>query len=261
MMNRAGSTKKKMQKLLCKSSKVKLDFPGLPGPRSPLRRAIWRAIDPWDYVDTVWSGQGFVSLGIPVRSPASLLSRDEMRGQYFADPGMARDALAEVVGNLDIEITVRTESFGDVYVGLEQRLADDLKQVGLNPTIRRLDPAQFRDVVLNQRDYQIALGVLPPTSTTNSFLTALLHSQGRWNISGHKDRELDAMIEMQASEFNPIRREELLKEIQRRVLNQAYLFSPVTGASRWVFDPQGRGFYPNTALSEYLYWSRVWLDR
>ena len=226
-----------------------------------VRRAIWRAIDPWNYVDTVWSGQGFVSLGIPVRSPTSLLSREEMRGLYFADPGMARDALAEVAGNLDIEISVRTESFGDVYVGLEQRLTDDLKQVGFNPTIRRLDPAQFSDVVLNQRDYQIALGVLPPTSTTNSFLTALLHSQGRWNISGHQDRELDAMIEMQASEFDPIKREELLKEIQRRVLDQAYLFSPVTGASRWVFDPQVRGFYPNTALSEYHYWSRVWLDR
>ncbi len=226
-----------------------------------VRRAIWRAIDPWNYVDTVWSGQGFVSVGIPVRSPASLLDRNEMRGQHFADPGMARDALAGAIGAGEIEITVRTEAFGDAYLGLEQRLTDDLRQVGFNPTVRRLNPAQFSETVLNQRDYQIALGVLPPTSTTNSFLTALLHSQGRWNISGHQDRVLDAMIERQASEFNPVKRGGLLKEIQRRVLEQAYLFSPVTGASRWVFDPQVRGFHPNTALSEYLYWSRVWLDR
>ena len=226
-----------------------------------VRRAIWRAIDPWNYVDTVWSGQGFVSVGIPVRSPEWLLGREEMRGQYFADPGMAREALIGAGGTGEIEITVRTEEFGDVYLGLEQRLTEDLRQVGFNPTIRRLNPSQFSDIVLDQRDYQLALGVLPPTSTTNSFLMALLHSQGRWNISGHQDRELDAMIEGQASEFDPVKRGELLKAIQRRVLEQAYFFSPVTGASRWVFDPQVRGFHPNTALSEYLYWSRVWLDR
>ena len=69
------------------------------------------------------------------------------------------------------------------------------------------------------------------------------------------------MIERQASEFDSDKRKDLLKRIQRRVLEQAYLFIPVTGASRWVFDPQVRGFHPNTALSEYLYWSRVWLDR
>jgi len=91
------------------------------------------------------------------------------------------------------------------------------------------------------------------------------HHSTQWGnllfIAGHQDLELDAMIQRQASEFEPVRRGEMLKEIQRRVLEQAYLFSPVTGASRWVFDPQVQGFHPNTALSEYFYWSRVWLDR
>jgi ABC-type oligopeptide transport system substrate-binding subunit len=69
------------------------------------------------------------------------------------------------------------------------------------------------------------------------------------------------MIESQAAQFDPEVRSELLKDIQRYVLDQAYLFSPITGASRWVFNQDVKGFYPNTALSEYSYWSRVWLDR
>jgi peptide/nickel transport system substrate-binding protein len=230
-----------------------------------VRRAIWRAIDPWNYVDTVWAGQGFVSVGIPVPTSDWLLGRNEMRGQYFADPGMARETLREALiktgSSGEIEITVRTEEFGDAYLDLEQRLTEDLRQVGFDPSIRRLNPSQFSDIVLNQRDYQIALGVLPPTSTTNSFLMALLHSQGRWNISGHQNLELDGMIEAQAAESDPEKREDMLKEIQRQVMDEAYLFSPVTGASRWVFDPLVRGFHPNTALSEYHYWSQVWLDR
>jgi ABC-type transport system substrate-binding protein len=228
-----------------------------------VRRAILRAIDPWNYVDTLWSGQGFVSLGIPVQGPDRLLGRNEMRNQYFADPGGAREMLASsgVDGPVDIEITVRTEEFGEVYLGLEERVADDLREVGFNPIIRRLNPGRFSETVLGDKDYQMALGVLPPTSTTNRFLMGLLHSGGRWNIAAHQDEVLDAMIERQASEFDPDLRGDQLRDIQRYVLDQAYLFSPVTGASRWVFSGEVQGFYPNTALSEYIYWSRVWLDR
>ena len=162
---------------------------------------------------------------------------------------------------MQIELTVRSEEFGEVYLGLEQRVADDLRQIGFNPTIRRLNPAQFSETVLKHKDYQVALGILPPTSTTNSFLMGLLHSGGRWNISAHQDSELDGMIERQASEFDPNQRKTQLEAIQRHVLTQAYMFSPITGASRWVFNRDVQGFQPNTALSEYIYWSRVWLDR
>ena len=69
------------------------------------------------------------------------------------------------------------------------------------------------------------------------------------------------MIEDQSSEFNDITRRAQLTKIQRRVLEQAYLFTPVTAASRWVFSNDLKGFEPNTALSEYNFWSRTWLDR
>ena len=231
--------------------------------RLSVRRAILNSLDPWDYIDTLWSGQGFVSLGVPVQGPDWLLGRDEMRTQHFADPGAARELLAAsgVPGTLDIELTVRTEEQGEIYLDLAERIAKDLRRVGFNPTIRRLNPLQFSEAVLEHRDYELALGVLPPTSTTNSFLMGLLHSEGRWNVTGHQDSVLDAMIQQQAAEFDPEQRKRQLAEIQRYVLNQAYLFTPVSDGSRWVFNQDVKGFYPNTALSEYNYWSRVWLER
>ncbi len=231
--------------------------------RLSVRRAILNSLDPWDYIDTLWSGQGFVSLGVPVQGPDWLLGRDEMRTQHFADPGAARELLAAsgVPGTVDIELTVRTEEQGEIYLDLAERIAKDLRRVGFNPTIRRLNPLQFSEAVLEHRDYELALGVLPPTSTTNSFLMGLLHSEGRWNVTGHQDSVLDAMIQQQAAEFDPEQRKRQLAEIQRYVLNQAYLFTPVSDGSRWVFNQDVKGFYPNTALSEYNYWSRVWLER
>ena len=229
-----------------------------------VRRAIFKAIDPWDYVDNYWAGQGYVSVGIPVESADWLLDRGEIRPQYFADPSEARMLLAASGLSLpvDIELAVRTDRFESAYLDLAERVAADLRTVGFNPTIRRLNPARFGEVVVTEnKDYQLALGVVPPTSTTNSYLFALLHSAGRWNLAEHRDNVLDSMIERQAVELDPVRRRDQIREIQRYVLDQAYLFSPITGSTRWVFDPDLRGFHPNTALSEYIYWSRAWLDR
>ncbi len=236
--------------------------PGLS--ETAVRQAVFQAIDPWDYLDTVWSGQGFTSVGIPVRESGWLLDRAEMRQNYFADPGKARQLLANSGQGLpiDIEVTVRIERTGGENLALEERLIADLTAVGFNPELRRMNPVQFDDLVMGPaREFQLAVGAAPPTSTTNSYLFGLLHSQGQWNLAGHEDARLDSMIEAQAAEFNDRVRRDQLVEIQRRVLDQAYLFSPVTAASRWVFSSDLMGFEPNTALSEYNFWSRTWLDR
>ena len=229
-----------------------------------VRQAVFQAIDPWDYLDTVWSGQGFASVGIPVRESGWLLDRPEMRQNYFADPGKARQLLLDSGQRLpiDLEVTVRIARTGGENLALEERLIADLTAVGFNPELRRMNPVQFDDLVMGPaREFQLAVGAIPPTSTTNSYLFGLLHSQGQWNLAGHEDDQLDAMIEAQAAEFDDIARRDQLVEIQRRVLDQAYLFSPVTAASRWVFSSDLMGFEPNTALSEYNFWSRTWLDR
>lgn len=229
-----------------------------------VRQAVFQAIDPWDYLDTVWSGQGFASVGIPVRESGWLLDRPEMRQNYFADPGKARQLLLDSGQRLplDLEVTVRIERTGGENLALEERLIADLTAVGFNPELRRMNPVQFDDLVMGPaREFQLAVGAVPPTSTTNSYLFGLLHSKGQWNLSGHEDKQLDSMIEAQAAEFDDIARRDRLVEIQRRVLEQAYLFSPVTAASRWVFSSDLMGFEPNTALSEYNFWSRTWLDR
>ena len=229
-----------------------------------VRQAVFQAIDPWDYLDTVWSGQGFASVGIPVREAGWLLDRAEMRQNFFADPGKARQLLLNAGLRLpiDLEVTVRIERTGGENLALEERLMADLAAVGFNPELRRMNPVQFDDLVMGPaRDFQLMVGAVPPTSTTNSYLFGLLHSQGQWNLAGHEDSLLDSMIETQAAEFDDAARREQLVEIQRRVLDQAYLFSPVTAASRWVFSSDLKGFEPNAALSEYNFWSRTWLDR
>ena len=230
-----------------------------------VRQAVLKALDPWDYVRTIWKEQGFVSLGIPVERPHLLLTRDEMRGSYFADPSGASDILDGSGLPTPIEFNLTVADFGDIYLQQGRRIEKDLRSAGFAPAFKVLNPAQYGDAVWRDKDYQLAVGEVPLTSTTNSFLFAVLHgASGRWNVLGHSDSRLDDLIDKQAVEADSTIRRELVREIQRYLLQQAYLFSPATGSigtgARWVSGPRVKGFYPNTAASEYFYWAKAWVE-
>ena len=227
-----------------------------------VRQSVLQALDPWAYVDVVWAGQGSVGVGLPVPGPEWRLPSREMRNNYFASPSEARNVMVAQGIPIPLDLELSVSDAGDTYLQLAQQVADNMRVAGFNARVRALHPAHFNEVVLGpERDYQLALGPLPAINTTNGYLFALLHSQGPGNISGHQDQTLNAMIEAQAGEFDPERRREQLLAIQRHVLEQAYLFSPVSSSYRWVFDWNLQGFHPNNSLSEYNHWSRVWLEQ
>ena len=227
-----------------------------------VRRAVFMALDPWEYVDLTWSGQGSVGIGMPVQHHDWLLSKEQMRSRYLANPSGARDLLVGTGQPLPLEVELAVADFEEIYLDLGERVAEDLRAVGFDVTIQAINPSHYNEILLGEtKDHQIVLGALPPSSTTNGFLLGMLHSGGPANIVGHQDGTLDALIEAQASELDKDVRREQLGEIQRHILDQGYMFSPVMDASRWVFKWDLKDFYPNTGLSEYNYWSRTWLDR
>ncbi len=230
--------------------------------RLPVRRAVFKAVDPWEYVDVNWSGQGSVGLGMPLPGPDWQLGRAEMHADYLASPSEARDILTGNRIYFPLNLDVAVADLGPDYRLLGQRVAQDLRAVGFEPTVQLVNPDSLKELLFGPaRRYQVILGPAPPHPTTNGYLYALLHSNGPGNIVGHHDATLDAMIERQATELDPARRQEQLLDLQRHVLEQAYMFSPVTGSYRWVFDWNLKGFYPNTSLSEYHYWAEAWLQQ
>ena len=226
-----------------------------------VRKAVLIALDPWDNVRTIWGGQGFVSLGIPVESPGWLLTKEEMRSGYFADP-VAAEALLRVSGlPTPIKFDLAVADFGDIYLQQGRRIEKDLRSAGFEPVFEILNRTQYEEQVWRDKKYQLSIGQLPPTSTTNRFLFSVLHSASvGGNVVAHSDSQLDAMIVGQAVETDSVARRALVRRIQQHLLDQAYLFSPVTGGVRWVYGPRVKGFYPNTAASEYFYWTKTWLE-
>ena len=226
-----------------------------------VRTAILKALDPWEYTGMLWNGTGSPNLGIPIYSPSHKISENEIRTEYFANPGQARALVRSLPDNVQLDISLTVAEFDDEHMQLALRIAEDLTSVGFDVQTQAIHPSQYWEQLLNPlKTYELILGSLPPIETTNSFLTGVLHSRGMINISDHRDGTLDLMIEEQISELNEEIRIQRLSDIQKHILENRYMFTPINSPSYWIYSDTIENFYPTNAIGEYGHWSHVWID-
>tara|TARA_Y100000758_G_C16067404_1_gene426724 strand:+ start:276 stop:1934 length:1659 start_codon:yes stop_codon:yes gene_type:complete len=215
-----------------------------------MRRQILASLNPWVYVDDIWDGQSFVSPGIPVIESSWLMDREEIET-------LLRDPVSSVPASFVITVA----DFGDIYLDQALRIQEDLRNTGFDPILDIVNPIDYAQQVWVDGEFQMLVGPMPPNSGPNGFLFPILHSGGEWNLLGHGDDELDLLIEKQHMElFDSQARAESIFKIQRHIVDQAYMLGLGDNVDRWVTNDEVRGFFPNPALSEYSFWSKVWID-
>ncbi len=215
-----------------------------------VRRTAFQSLDPWSALDKVWKGSGDAGVGIPVPSDW-LLPQDEMR--RFLGNGAQTDVALPLAHSVSVNLKVA--DYGNRYLALGQEYRRMLEAAGFQVTVDEVNPRVYAEDVWGKGDFQAFLGPMPPVHSSNDFLLSVLHSQGRWAITGYADQELDRLI--QAQSVTEQGRGEIVLDIQRRVLDNAVMFMPVTGTSLWVWQKRVEGFAPNFAASEYFHWARI----
>ncbi|MDP6494613.1 MAG: ABC transporter substrate-binding protein, partial [Dehalococcoidia bacterium] len=219
-----------------------------------VRQALFQAVKPWSALDIVAQGQGDVAVGIPVASTDWLLPREEM-SLYLENPGEV-DALLSGAGvQPTVAFTMTVADFGDRHLFLGQEYLRMLQSAGFQATVKEVNPRVYAEEVWDRAEFQAFLGPMPPVHTPNAFLLGLLHSRGRWSVTGYSDGDLDGMIEEQSVAEHG--RSELMLDIQRYVLDKGIMFMPVTGTRLWAWQERVEGFTPNFAASEYFHWTRL----
>ena len=216
-----------------------------------VRRAVFQSLEPWAYLEGMLTDEEIVGAGVPVVEGSWLLDRQAAQTFFDGEPSVNVQGKA-------VELVVA--DFGNEQVALGERIGTSLRDAGFVPTMTVLNPVDYSERVWRKRDYQMFLGPPPPASGPNGFLFPVLHSDGRWSILGHSDGELDRLIESQQElGFDSAERGEVLREIQRRLLGEAYVVSLGGGGTMWVMQDAVSGFHPNTALAEYIFWAKTWL--
>jgi ABC-type transport system substrate-binding protein len=230
---------------------LKTDRP--PFDRREVRQALFQSLDPWKALLTPgWEESGGMEVGMPLAAPPWRLPKEEM-AHYFGDTPRARDLLAQV--QTPVEFTLSLADFGDKYLALGDAYAAMMRGAGFSPRPELLNPRQYAQQVWSERDFQAFLGPMPPVYSPNGFLLSMAHSQGQYAITGYANPDMDRRIPDQSGANDG--REELGREVQRRMLQEAFLFMPASGASMWVWTERVGGFAPNFAASEYLHWAKI----
>ena len=218
-----------------------------------VRRAVFGSLRPGDYLEGPLEDEDIAGVGMPVVEGSWLLDEETVQG-YFGG-----ESDADVQGKA-MEVVVA--DFGDEQVALGRRVQAALMETGFVSSLAVLNPVEYSERVWRKKDYQMFLGPSLPSSGPNGYLFSALHSGGQWNVLGHNDGELDRLIEAQQElGFESAERGEVVREIQRRLLGEAYMVTLGGGSTLWVMQDAVSGFYPNTAAAEYIFWAKTWLGR
>jgi len=232
------------------------------------RRAVSFAIDRRAYVRAVHQGGAVVGASLAPRPGGiwGLLERDLAGlpgyGRPADDKARARALLAEAGYGpgkpLRVEISTRAIP---QYVDFASFVINELKQAGVEATLRQVESAQWHPLV-TRGEFQMAanltgLGVDDPDA---NFFENYGCGSPR-NYGGYCSQAVQKLIEQQSQELDAGTRLALVREIQRKLEEDAA--RPVMG---WRLDyfaqwPHVRNLVPHNSAYNWSRMQDVWLDR
>ena len=212
------------------------------------------SINPDEIIQKAWDNYAFFSLGFVTNHPSWIPDRSDWESYFY--PFQHPEALKK-----NIPIAITTSDFGSRYKKSAEIASQQLTAVGFDPIINFVNRRQYAEKVWRQSDFDVLMGPTFPQSSTNSFVIPVLHSQGEWNTSNHKDLRLDELIEEQSQEYNLEKRSDIINKINTHLLEKSYRFMPATEKSLWAWTEDLKNMHPNFSGFEYSHWERVWLDR
>jgi peptide/nickel transport system substrate-binding protein len=233
-----------------------------------VRRAVSLAMDRRGYVQTVRHGGAVVGAGLMPR-PLGLwgISDPELRTlpgyrSSAQDKAEARKLLAEAGFGpgkpVKVELVTRTIS---IYLDLASFVADQLKQVGIEATVKQVDSAAWFPG-LARRDYQIGANLTAGGfDDPDAYFVENYTCGSSRNYTDYCSEQTDRMIAQQSQELDRGKRLRLVHEIQRKL--EADVARPMLGWRKEYFAhwPHVKGLVPHNALYNYGRMQDVWLER
>jgi len=186
-----------------------------------LRQAFNYAIDRQGLIDMILNGRAIPATGL---LPPGMLGYDtSIKPTYDYDVEKAKALLKEAGYPEGIEIEF-------VYYNTEeqekiaQAMQAQLKQVGINLTLRSLDPGAFLDAADKMELPFFGLGWVADYPDPDTFMYPLLHSSNigpEGNYSAFENPEFDDLIEKARVETDPGKRAELYGQAEALVREEA----------------------------------------
>ncbi|MCU1689980.1 MAG: ABC-type dipeptide transport system, periplasmic component [Pseudonocardiales bacterium] len=225
-----------------------------------VRKAVSMAWDRAGMGQTFYP-QGFALAGAYPSTLFGSMSADEAAKAIPYDPAAAKKLLAEAgfPNGFDVEL-MTTDGYGPSITNQAQWVQQDLKDVGINVTLKVLDYATFFSTFA-AKGYSIGYGLATGFLTPDEWLQADYKSDGPRNWFNVNDPKLDAMITEQRGIITKGDREKKLQEISKYIVSN--VANPIFGmqyTGLLVSQPYVHNLYTHPQYAR-PYMADVWLDK
>jgi peptide/nickel transport system substrate-binding protein len=233
-----------------------------------VRRALSFAIDRRTYTQTVHRGAAVVGASLAPKPWGvwGLLDRDlgQLPGYGGAAAGraQARKLLAEAgfgpSNPLKVDLVTRAIA---IYLDFAGFVVSDLRQVGVEATLKQIDTAQWHPMV-TRREFQIGanltgLGVDDPDA---NFYENFSCGSPR-NYGDYCNEEVGRLIDQQSQEIDAQKRLALVWQIQKKLEEDAARPTMGWRTDRFAHHPYVRNLIPNQVTYNCCRLQEVWLGR
>jgi len=271
--NQLSGTNPNMQWVLCESTPAGVVFPRNSAPpfnNVNVRRALSMAIDRDAIVKGIMKGEGNV-VGVSPWFVEGALKPNEFPAEtqkYLKyNPQEAKKLLAQEGFTSGISFSIEaTLGYGSPFNEIVEVLPAMMKEAGFNAQLKVMDLQQLQ-ATLNRGEYD---KVMINKSGTGSYpierpLLGQHSMQGPdFNRSHIKDPELDRLVDRMARTVDEKARLELAKQIQIRMVDQAY-FMPMPSFMNFnAIQPYLRGLKINESTfrdSGWRLFEEAWIDK
>jgi peptide/nickel transport system substrate-binding protein len=185
-----------------------------------VRQAINYAVDVPEIIETAFYGKGEPS-GSPLIPGLSRYYEPSLTNPYPADLERARQLLAAAgYGNgFSLEITVPSNY--TMHVDTAQVVVNQLKQIGINATIKLVDWATWLSEVYRGRQYEATVISLDGTNTSPRSFLSRYRSDAGSNFLNFKSDAYDRTYDQAQVETDEARRLAFYKEAQKIISENA----------------------------------------
>ena len=185
-----------------------------------------------EYIDSIAQGKGRRDGPLQWWLKPFALAEHELP---MTDLEKAKQLLAEAgySTGFKIQATVSTTLNG---VRLAEIAKSQWSKIGVELEIKPLEWDVWVDTVWNRKDFSVYFLQDWNYEDPDRWLFPAFHSKGSQNYSGYADPQVDAWLEEQQQNFNAEERAVIIKNIQRKLLEDVPcipLFTPITYFARY----------------------------
>lgn len=183
-----------------------------------VRQALYYAIDTQSIIDAVASGIG-KRAGTNFLSSFKKYYQDGLENTYSKNIDKAKELLKEAGYPDGFEITITVPSIYQFHVDTAQIIAEQLKEINVKATIKKVEWGEWLEKTYNGRQYDSTVISLDAAYLSPRALLGRYVSTEKSNFVNYRNSEYDDIYQKAANEIDDAKKVEYYKKLQT-ILNK-----------------------------------------